>query len=157
MSIDLNLSLSENFRLKEAIASQTASRLGINNLPNVEQTACIVKVAQHILQPVRNRFGIPFSPSSWFRCLDLNHQIGSKSTSQHTKGQAVDFEVPGISNLEVAKWLEANLSFDQLILEYWNQDEPNAGWIHCSFIDQSSNRGHAKRFDGKHYLTGLEG
>ena len=157
MSTDINLKLSANFRLKEAISSQTALRLGINNMPNVEQTTCIVKVAQHILQPVRDHFGIPFSPSSWFRCADLNHQIGSKSNSQHTKGEAVDFEVPGISNLEVANWIVENLSFDQLILEFWNQAEPNAGWIHCSFVDPSVNRGHAKRFDGKHYMTGLGG
>ncbi|MDV7340988.1 D-Ala-D-Ala carboxypeptidase family metallohydrolase [Terasakiella sp. A23] len=153
--VDLNTQLSDNFTLREAIQSQTALRLGISNLPTAEQTVQIVRVAQNILQPVRNHFGIPFSPSSWFRCPQLNHQIGSSSKSQHAKGEAVDFEVPGIPNLEVAQWIVDNLNFDQLILEFYDGVDPNSGWIHCSFVDKSVNRRAALRFDGKNFMTGL--
>ena len=51
--------------------------------------------------------------------------------SQHAKGQAADFEIFGIANAELAKWITENIDFDQLILEFHNPEEPNSGWIHC--------------------------
>ena len=80
--------------------------------------------------------------------------IGSKATSQHTKGEAADFEIAGISNLQVAYWIQSNTDFDQLILEYWKEDDPNAGWIHCSF-KEGSNRKQVLTFDGKNYTNNL--
>ena len=56
--------------------------------------------------------------------------IGSKPTSQHTIGQAADFEVPGVSNMEVAKWIAENCEFDQLILECYTGG--NTGWIRAA-------------------------
>ena len=53
--------------------------------------------------------------------------------SQHAKGQAADFEIFGTPNNEIANWIRNNLIFDQLILEYWNSDEPNSGWVHVSY------------------------
>ena len=58
--------------------------------------------------------------------------IGSNTTSQHAKGQAADFEIPGISNYDLAEWIEDNLEFDQLILECYKGG--NTGWVHCSYI-----------------------
>ena len=49
------------------------------------------------------------------------------------KGQASDFEIFGISNKELADYIDQNLDYDQLILEYWNESDPNSGWVHCSF------------------------
>ena len=46
---------------------------------------------------------------------------------------AADFEIFGTPNNEVANWIKENLIFDQLILEYWNLDEPNSGWVHVSY------------------------
>ena len=149
------MQLSANFTLAEAVKSQTASRCGIDNTPDAEQIACLQKVAEKVLQPVRDHFGVPFTPSSWFRSPDLCRQIGSKVTSQHAKGQAADFEVPGIANLDLAQWIIANLDFDQLILEYWEQGNPSAGWIHCSYVEPARNRKEVLRYDGRHYLPGL--
>jgi zinc D-Ala-D-Ala carboxypeptidase len=65
----------------------------------------------------------------------------------------LDFEIAGVSNLQVAIWIEANCDFDQLILEYWT-GEPNSGWIHCSYVE-GSNRKQVLRYDGKKYENGL--
>jgi zinc D-Ala-D-Ala carboxypeptidase len=147
--------LSANFSLQEAVKSQTASRCGIDNTPNDEQIACLRKVAEFILQPVRDHFGIPFTPSSWFRCARLCEEIGSKPTSQHALGQAADFEVPGIPNVDLAKWISATLDFDQIILEYWDEADPAAGWVHCSYVSPQANRKEILRYDGKRYLKCL--
>ncbi len=151
------MNLSTNFTLAEAVKSQTALRCGIDNTPNAGQVDCLRAVAEKILQPVRDHFGVPFTPSSWFRSVALCEQIGSKSTSQHAKGQAADFEVPGTSNLDLARWIIANLDFDQLILEFWKEGDPAAGWVHCSYVGPGQNRHEVLRFDGASYLQGLPG
>jgi len=147
--------LSQNFSLKEAVKSQTAVRCGIDNTPNAEQIDCLRRTAEQILQPVRDHFGVPFSPSSWFRSEALCLQIGSKTTSQHAKGQAADFEVPGIANAELAAWIVASLDFDQLILEFWDAADPAAGWVHCSYVGPGENRKQVLRYDGNSYQQGL--
>lgn len=133
--------LSKNFTLAELAKSSTADRLGIDNWPT-DQTVIdnLEKVAENILQPVRDYYGIPFSPSSGYRSLPLNRALRSKDTSQHVRGQAADFELPGISNYDLADWIQNNLDFDQLILEFYIPGNPSSGWVHCSYVDPSSNR-----------------
>ena len=87
----------------------------------------------HILQPVRDRFERVVTVSSGYRSPELCVAIGSKTTSQHAKGQAADFEIYGLSNQELATYIKENLDYDQLILEYWTPESPNNGWIHCSY------------------------
>lgn len=132
------MDMSENFTLSELCKSSTALRHGIRNDPNSDQMLAMVYVAENILQPVRDHYGVPFIPSSGFRCLKLNRLIGSKDNSQHTKGEAVDFEVPGVANFELATWIMNNLKFDQLILEFWKDSDPHAGWVHCSYKKQGN-------------------
>ena len=102
----------------------TADRCGIDNTapPNVAKN--LVLVAENILEPIREHYKIPFTPNSWFRCLELNYKLNSKPTSQHITGQAVDIEVPTISNKDLAHWINKNLDFDQLLLEFYKFDDP---------------------------------
>lgn len=127
--------LSDHFSLEELIKSQTALRLGIDNTPGDAEIAALRQVCENILEPIRDYFGIPFAPSSGYRSPRLCRAIGSKETSQHALGQAVDFEVPHIDNLFLAHWIKQNLKFDQLILEFYEEGEPNSGWVHASYAD----------------------
>ena len=132
------MQLSFNFSLRELTRSQTAIRKGIKNEPNQEQLMNLVALTVKILQPCRDKFG-PISINSGLRVLELNRAIGSGDKSQHTKGQAADFEAFSISNTELAKWIKDNRCFDQLILEYPGKD-PRDGWVHCSY-NRLGNRG----------------
>lgn len=134
------MQLSAHFTLAELTRSQTAARNGIDNTPDDRAIAALKALAQNILEPVRNHFGKPFSPSSGFRCPQLNFKVGSSPSSQHITGQAADFEVPDVSNLELAEWIRDNLAFDQLILEFYEPGKPNAGWVHCSYTAIGENR-----------------
>lgn len=147
--------LSKNFTLAEAEKSQTAKRRNIDNSAPQHVIPKLRAVANNILQPTRDYYGIPFVPSSWYRSIDLCLAVGSNRNSQHAKGEAVDFEVPGISNYEVAEWIIANLDFDQLILEYYQKGEPNSGWIHCSYVEDRKNRKEVLWYDGDNYMPGL--
>lgn len=124
--------LSQHFKLSEFTKSQTALRHGIPNIPNAAQIRAMCAWCEAIGEPVRRRFG-PVVLSSGFRSDELNRRIGGSSTSQHSKGEAGDFEVPGVSNYVVAKWIEAKLNYDQLILEFYTPGQPHSGWIHVGY------------------------
>ena len=130
--------------------SQTAERLGIDNKPNEVQIENLKLLCKHGLEPVLKHYSVPIRPSSGFRSAALNEALGSSPNSQHTKGQAVDFEVPWVDNMALALWIMDNVVYDQLILEFYKKDVPNSGWIHLSYIEPpSKNRRQAKIFDGK--------
>lgn len=128
------MKLSANFSLAELTKSQTALRKGIDNTPDQPAIDNMEKLCTAILQPVRDHFGIPFTPSSGYRSPELCIAVGSTIKSQHAKGQAADFEVPGVSNMELAEWIRDNLEFDQLILECYTGG--NTGWVHCSYVHE---------------------
>jgi len=121
--------LSDHFSFDEVIHSETASRLGIDNSLPEELIEAVKKTAKG-LEQVRYAVGSrPVSISSWYRSPALNTAIGSKPTSQHIKGEAVDFICPAFgSPAEVCKALLGYKNFikwDQLILEHT--------WIHISW------------------------
>ena len=128
------MKLSTNFSLSEMIKSQTAIRKDIDNTPTQEHINNLKYVAENLLQPIRDHFGKPVAVSSGYRSLALCEAIGSSSNSQHAKGEAADFEIPGMDNKELGLWIRKNIEYDQLILEFYKDGEPNSGWIHCSMV-----------------------
>ena len=144
------MNLSRNFSLQELIKSDTAIRKGIDNNPNADQVEKLKALCENILQPVRDHFG-RVKVTSGYRSPELCTAIGSSVNSQHAKAEAADFEVMGTDNAELADWIHSNLSYDQLILEYYTPGEPNSGWIHCSYIPEGSRAQfmHAYRQEGK--------
>ena len=127
------MNLSRNFTLQELIKSDTAIRKGINNNPNAEQIEKLKALCENILQPVRDHFG-RVKITSGYRSPELCAAIGSSVNSQHARAEAADFECIGVDNAELFDWIKANLTPDQLILEFYTPGEPNSGWIHCSWI-----------------------
>ena len=151
--------ITKNFHLKEFTNSQSATRLGISNQPETGHLINICALANNILQPVREQFGV-LTISSGYRSPELNAHpsIGGSEKSQHCKGQASDFECLSISNLELAEWVKENLDYDQLILEFYEDGDPHSGWIHCSYNIEGNRKSilTAKRINGKvKYEEGL--
>ena len=126
------MQLSKNFSLEEMERSQTAQRMGIKNKAGSGEIKNLTDLCYNVLEPCRAKFDKPIRISSGYRSEELCVAIGSKKTSQHALGMAVDMEIPSESNLKVALWLQNNVDYDQLILEYYT-GEANSGWIHVSF------------------------
>jgi len=145
------MNISKSFTLNELTKSQEALRLGITNIPNEEQILNLKILCEKILQPIRDFYGMPVSVSSGFRSPELCKAIGSSSTSQHTRGEAADFEIFSIANKALAEFIVANLDYDQCILEFWNENEANSGWVHCSYSSKYNRRQYLKadKVDGK--------
>ena len=147
------MQLSKHFTLEEMEKSSTGIRLGRKNKAGSGEIKNLGDLCYEILEPVRVKFDKPVTITSGYRSPELSEAIGSKATSQHCLGEAVDMEVIGVSNLEVALWIQNHCDFDQLILEYYT-GEANSGWIHVSYKD-GSNRKQVLTFDGKSYTNGL--
>ena len=141
------MKLTENFSLNELTKSQTAERKGIDNTPSAEHQENLKSLCEMILQPIRDHFGQVVSVSSGYRSPELCVAIGSSTQSQHAKGEASDFEIFGISNKKLADYIDQNLDYDQLILEYWKgEDEPNSGWVHCSYTNGNNRKQYLRAY-----------
>ena len=127
------MKLSANFQLSELVKSQTAERKGIPNNPSPTQIDNLKALCVNVLQPIRSHFDAPVMISSGYRSGELCIAIGSKPTSQHAEGKAADIEVVGVDNKELAQWIKDNLEYDQLILEFYKDGEPDSGWVHVSW------------------------
>jgi len=133
-SVSPEMQLSQHFNLKEFTKSETATRKRIDNTPNLEHANNLKMVCENILEPVRKHFGKPVRINSGYRGPALNKAVGGSAKSQHCNGEAVDFEIDGLPNPDLAKWVADNCDFDQIILEFYDPKEgPNSGWVHASY------------------------
>ena len=147
------MQLSKNFSLEELTKSQTATRKGIDNTPSPEHQENLKLLCEAVLQPVREHFGRVVTVTSGYRSPELCTAIGSKITSQHAPGEAADFEIFGVSNKELADYIHEHLDYDQLILEYWNESDPNSGWVHCSYSEGKNRKQYLKAYKDENNKT----
>ena len=144
--------ISEHISYREAIKSNTASRLGIDNTPSDYEITNMVGVAFNVFEPLRKYVGGPIRINSFYRCEELNRAIGGSSRSQHCEGRAIDLDdtLGYKTNAEMYQYIKENLSFDQLIWEFG--DDTNPDWIHVSYVHPDENRKRclrAERINGK--------
>lgn len=158
------MKLTNNFTLEEMVKSQTALRLGLDNTPTDDVIANLRILAEKVLQPVRDHFGKGVAVSSGYRSEKVNAAVGGVTAangkpSDHTRGMAADIEIPGVPNAELAQWIQDNLQFTQVILEFYTQGVPDSGWVHVSYDPANLKKQSltAVKREGKTiYLPGLQ-
>ena len=148
--------ISKHISYKEGVYSTTATRKGIDNTPNNEQLKNMELVADEIFEPLRVYVGGPIKINSFFRSPELNTAIGGSSKSQHCKGQAIDIDdtFGKAANAEMYRWIKDNLDFDQMILEFGSDDNPD--WVHVSYVSENENRNRCLRAIRKNGKTHYE-
>ncbi|MEP3226067.1 MAG: D-Ala-D-Ala carboxypeptidase family metallohydrolase [Parasphingorhabdus sp.] len=134
------MKLSPHFHLSEFTQSQTATRLMLDNNPEPATIAALRLLCEKVLEPVRENYGRPVLISSGYRSPEVNRALRGSRSSQHVKGEAADFEIAGISNLRLCQWMERRLNYDQLILEFYETDIPDSGWVHVSYREPYRNQ-----------------
>ena len=138
-----NQILTPHFELSEFIASPTALKHGIANVPSPEAVDNLKRLCVHTLEPLREALRLPVVITSGFRTKALNDLLAhSSERSQHMQGQAADFYVaPGQSGLSRRELLikafrliitSEQIDYDQLILY--------PTFIHVSFVSRERNR-----------------
>jgi hypothetical protein len=126
------MKISKHLTLEELIASQTATRKGIDNTPSAQVISNLKLVAEKVFEPLREGLGKPIKISSGYRSPALNKIIGGAKNSQHTTGEALDLQgMGGLKNSEIFNYIKNNLDYSQLIWEYGTDKEP--AWVHVSY------------------------
>ena len=117
-----------NFTIMELVKSNIAKINKIDNTPDSQSLKYMLELIKYCLQPIRDKLGKPMIITSGYRCKELNKKVGGVSTSQHCKGQAVDFYVKDMTIQQIVDFIKkSGVEFDQLINEY-NK------WVHISFV-----------------------
>lgn len=129
------------FVFNEFFNSELANAVGIVNYPSpdVEQLVRfnIINLVDHVLDPIRERWGVPVRITSGYRCKALNELVGGKDNSQHLAGYAADFMIDGLTPYDykrLAFWCADHLDFDQMIVYAKRR------FIHVSYVSPESNR-----------------
>ena len=70
----------------------------------------------------------------------MNESIGGSTLSMHMRGQAIDIDdtFGVVSNADMYYYIKNHLSFDQMIWEFGDDNNPN--WVHISFVSKKENR-----------------
>ena len=126
------MKLTNNFTLEELIKSETAEKYHLDNTPSEEGIQKLKRLAETILQPIRDELQTPIRISSGYRSPEVNAKVGGVKTSQHCLSEAVDLTL-GTKNRNkilfsviVRMIKEGKIKVGQLIDEY------NYSWIHVS-------------------------
>jgi len=127
------MNLTANFTLSEMVKSDTALRHDMDNTPGETEIENLKRLCEQVLQPVREHFKAGVKVNSGFRHPEVNAKVGGSKTSDHCKGQAADIEIPGIPNVDLAKWIMEFLTYTQLILELYTPGVPDSGWVHVYY------------------------
>ena len=113
------MNLTEHFTLDELTSSETAERNGWDNTPNETELANLKRLAEFLEEVKTALGGKPIMVSSGYRGKQVNDAVGSKDSSQHRTGCAVDFRVPQLTPDQVVKAIVASgLPYDQVIREF---------------------------------------
>ena len=127
------MKISKHISYKEAIKSNTALRLNLDNTPGDYEISNMVGIATHLFDPV-------------------NTAIGGSKSSQHCQGRAIDLDdtFGYKTNADMFNYIKNNLNFDQMIWEFGNDKNP--AWVHVSYVSGDQNRNRiliAEKVNGK--------
>jgi len=118
------------FTLGQAIKNVTFPRTiaqladNVKGLPPQNIVNNLAALALNILEPIKAKYP---------NMLITNTYREGKGQAQHGTGQAADLQFRGVgahSYFEIATWIEKNIPYDQLLLEYLPS---KTVWIHISY------------------------
>lgn len=110
------MNLTTHFTLEELTHTDHRE---FDNTPNETELENLKRLAAFLEEVKTALGGKPVMVNSAFRSKQVNDAVGSKDTSQHRIGCAVDIRVPQLTPDEVVKTIVASgLPYDQLIREF---------------------------------------
>ena len=111
-----NNQLTEHFSLAELTHTDHRE---FDNVPNEAEYENLKRLAQFLEKVKALLGGRPVMVNSAFRSKLVNDAVGSRDTSQHRLGCAVDIRVPELTPDQVVKTIIASgLAYDQIIREF---------------------------------------
>jgi len=110
------MKLTEHFSLEELTHTDHRE---YDNTPNDAELENLKRLAEFLEEVKTVLGGRPVMVNSAFRSKQVNDAVGSRDSSQHRIGTAVDFRVPQLTPDQVVKAIIASsLPYDQVIREF---------------------------------------
>jgi uncharacterized protein YcbK (DUF882 family) len=99
-------------------------------MPDINSLDNLLTLIVECLQPIRDKIKKPIVITSGYRNSQVNKLVGGSNTSQHAKGQAVDFVIKGMTPKQIIDFIrKSGVKYTQLIEEYAN----NTSWVHIGY------------------------
>lgn len=132
--------LTPHFSLNELTVTSNTALQAQNRTLDDDQMVKLKALAQ-FAEGIRHLCGdVPMNVHSGYRCAAVNGAtLGSSSTSQHPRCEAIDFDIPGQTieqtfNLLLQSAKDHKLCFGQLIIEQAQRSYGVTEWVHCSVV-----------------------
>ena len=110
------MKLTEHFSLEELTHTDHRE---YDNTPNDAELENLKRLAEFLEEVKQTLGGRPIMVNSAFRSKQVNDAVGSKDSSQHRIGCAVDIRVPELTPDQVVRSVIASsLAYDQVIREF---------------------------------------
>jgi hypothetical protein len=123
------MNLTEHFTLEELTHTDHRE---FDNTPNDTELQNLRRLAEFLEDIKKALDGKPIMVNSAFRSKQVNDAVGSRDSSFHRIGCAVDIRVPGLTPDQVVRTIIASdLPYDQLIREFDR-------WTHISITSNTS-------------------
>lgn len=138
--------ITDNFSFEELVHSAYAEKNHIPNIPSEEELKKLVRLAETILQPIRDSFGLPIKITSGYRNLRVNSAVGGSRTSQHVKGEAADItssDNKKLMSLIIRLIKDKKIEVGQVINEF------DYSWIHISLPSKTHHNEVLRAFNTK--------
>lgn len=110
------------FSISEFIRSDAADKYQVSNIPADEELLAVLNnikaLVDNILDPLREKIGLPIIIKSGYRSKRVNELVGGSVFSQHMAGKAADIHVQGYTSQQmeiVYQTIQMCYNFDQLI------------------------------------------
>jgi hypothetical protein len=113
------------FSIYEVVHSDVAEEKGIFNLPLEEDIIDNLNYCIGRMDEIRENYGKPIYVNSWYRCKELNAEVGGAEDSYHLKGLAVDIRW----DKELVEYIINNCQFHKAIREKAGKTK----WLHLQF------------------------
>lgn len=113
------------FSIYEVVHSDVAEEKGIFNLPLDEKVIDNLNYSVSRMDEIREGYGKPININSWYRCKELNAEVGGEEDSYHLKGLAVDIRW----DKELVEYIINNCQFHKAIREKAGKTK----WLHIQF------------------------
>lgn len=132
MTVDPSHRLTPHFTWGELTGSRGHPDLVAANRCEAEAHLEALTATAKKAERVRAAFGRPIRVHSGFRGAALNAAVGGAATSQHVRGEALDFSIPGVDCFSVWDWIVEgpHLLYGQCLLE--GRAGGPVSWIHLS-------------------------
>lgn len=124
------MNITKNFTLEEL----TNAPASFGNKAGSYEIANLSRLAEQVLQPLRDHVGKPIKIHSGYRCPEYNVSVGGAKNSEHLFGMAADISIEGYTNADIIEaCVNLNLPFQQIIDEQlYRANGELHKWIHIS-------------------------